>query len=727
MPLLFTQDFRNALDNAFLNSLVDRGLNLSGIPPGVSIANLIASMSGDTSGNLTAQNNFTVLGSLTVAGPIVAPPAVITISSSQLIPNGFEEVHLHGYTAPVVLTLPPAASLLSGFEILVVDIDGAAQSYGLSVQVSGGDSIVGAGTAVNLLTNYGTLRFKRITSSVWMLVLEDQYLINVREHGVFGDGNTDDTAAIKAACAVLQNQGSGTLLFPPGEYKIYGPSSGTPGPLGNFHGMDGVQIISNGATLAIDPAYSSSVSMFVFTGCSNIKVDGFKVTGPSIDITPSTPQTNEFVRVIGANYASGLSMPSNILHSCTGLVVAGTFGDVSTDFKNIHIGNLYVTDGYYGINCQFSGSNLVCDNLTTDTVHRSYFPYGVHNHRVKIRAKDASSVDVLLKTYQGSVLQDVEVWYERFTDTQNSTDGSEAINFQFGDQTPGTFRNIRLHLNVQWNATGQTGAGAVRITKFDNGGGYDQSDRGHTLDNVVIDGYLKGTPHYSAEWLVFMDNLNNWGTGDFFRNVRLENLSVDSTAPHGMLFFHSPFQNPIVFDDVRAPGISLDLQLSSGQTVGNFAPIYNNGTVFANQAALTVFQDVSNTSIQKYMPQTFHQATGTQDVNMTLPASVVGMEFSFFREATHVYSIFPATGEYISSGAANQPVVLNAPGAYVKLKCIIAGHWEIVASNGTMRASLEDGSSGQTGTWKTWDPIQAANKFVYVFNGQLAISDTEPA
>jgi hypothetical protein len=68
MSLLFTNEFRTALDNAFLNGLADNGLNRASLPPGVSIANLIASVTSDGLGNLTSTSNFTVGQNLTVTG-----------------------------------------------------------------------------------------------------------------------------------------------------------------------------------------------------------------------------------------------------------------------------------------------------------------------------------------------------------------------------------------------------------------------------------------------------------------------------------------------------------------------------------------------------------------------------------------------------------------------------------------------------------------------------------
>src|SRR5690554_7903813 len=44
--------------------------------------------------------------------------------------------------------------------------------------------------------------------------------VNVKSFGAIGDGIADDYQAIKDAVAVINANGGGTLIFPPGTYKI---------------------------------------------------------------------------------------------------------------------------------------------------------------------------------------------------------------------------------------------------------------------------------------------------------------------------------------------------------------------------------------------------------------------------------------------------------------------------------------------------------------------------
>ena len=62
------------------------------------------------------------------------------------------------------------------------------------------------------------------------LTFDTMPVFSVRDYGAVGDGSTSDTAAIRAAAAALSAAGSGTLLFPAGNYSIQGVAAGTATP-----------------------------------------------------------------------------------------------------------------------------------------------------------------------------------------------------------------------------------------------------------------------------------------------------------------------------------------------------------------------------------------------------------------------------------------------------------------------------------------------------------------
>src|SRR5207253_3810987 len=72
-------------------------------------------------------------------------------------------------------------------------------------------------------------------------------------------------------------------------------------------------------------------------------------------------------------------------------------------------------------------------------------------------------------------------------------------------------------------------------------------------------------------------------------------------------------------------------------------------------------------------------------VTYTLPAAVPGLEYGFVRihPSLHFY-VRPQGTDAIRNAPAGTPaMIFNSVGANAKLRCVTAGTWEIVESNGT--------------------------------------------
>lgn len=104
--------------------------------------------------------------------------------------------------------------------------------------------------------------------------------VNVKDFGAVGDGVTDDTAALTAAAAALQN--NQTLYFPNGTYLI--SYQGTPysSVYGNvvmdFDGLSDITIIGDGATIKIDDHNITTyggLRFANFKACKRVRVQGF--------------------------------------------------------------------------------------------------------------------------------------------------------------------------------------------------------------------------------------------------------------------------------------------------------------------------------------------------------------------------------------------------------------------------------------------------------------------
>ena len=100
--------------------------------------------------------------------------------------------------------------------------------------------------------------------------------VDVRWAGAKGDGSTDDTTALKAAAAVIQARGAGTLVVPPGSYRVVG---GNPGQvIFNFSNLSRFELKAAGAI------FTSSDFSADFVSCTLTPTGigrGVKVTVPS--------------------------------------------------------------------------------------------------------------------------------------------------------------------------------------------------------------------------------------------------------------------------------------------------------------------------------------------------------------------------------------------------------------------------------------------------------------
>ena len=110
-------------------------------------------------------------------------------------------------------------------------------------------------------------------------VNEAKLVVNVKDFGAVGDGQTDDTAAFQAAVNAINSAGGGNLYIPPAEYQISG----------HVQLCSNIDVTGYGATLVkrheiptSSYAYFSALSKGATgygSGGQNIRVSGIKFTG----------------------------------------------------------------------------------------------------------------------------------------------------------------------------------------------------------------------------------------------------------------------------------------------------------------------------------------------------------------------------------------------------------------------------------------------------------------
>lgn len=148
---------------------------------------------------------------------------------------------------------------------------------------------------------------------------EDFSWFHVDRYGAVGDGVTDDTDAIRAAGAALQEAGGGRLYFTPGKtYLVSTVASGD--MLVSFTGLAGVAVDAGESVLSNPISYAADnvTAMFAFDACNDVSVRlgeyvGFTLADPVahlgyqgatvVYVTGGTNGVTVDARVTNARYA----------------------------------------------------------------------------------------------------------------------------------------------------------------------------------------------------------------------------------------------------------------------------------------------------------------------------------------------------------------------------------------------------------------------------------------
>ncbi len=262
------------------------------------------------------------------------------------------------------------------------------------------------------------------------------------------------------------------------------------------------------------------------------------------------------------------------------------------------------------------------------------------------------------------------------------------------DSNAAIFRNIKLHLNIHYNSSGQSGAGAVRFSKMTSSGTkFDtyEPGRGHKFENIEINGTIEGNSHYN-EPVIYMDTLSKWGSGDYFSNIKLINLNIKNNS-RGIYFYTGPFIDPLVFDNVIS---STPVYWAPNDSQGTWNyPLININCSFPNQKTFHIFSPIdviaikSNTSLPKGLSTKMLTNGGaTSQVNFSLPNATPGLKYSISREANFEIRIIPKEVDSIGEGREGKYLSLVEPGNSLTLECVTPGTWQVQRSAGcsTLRA-----------------------------------------
>lgn len=348
-------------------------------------------------------------------------------------------------------------------------------------------------------------------------------VVSIADYGASaGASGTTNTTAISSAASAINSAGGGVLVFPSGTFSIWPTLPGS--VLCDFDSCANVTILNFGATLDVGYSWSGSEtqSVFQFTDCDNLFLD--------LPALASTVQTAGSRATRGPKFLTLAGNSENIhiprIKATGALWVVGasalSSATESQRCRNIHIGTGYADRCGYGTVWQFSGDNVHIGQWYSNGPHRSYFAYGVRNHVVNIESRDQDADDCLLRSYEGKGLDNIKLNY---TNTKSTAAQSAApcVSLAFGDQTAATIRDVDVHIRAHWPSSNYFGY-AFHAYKNDNGGGYDSTERGHTLAGLKVSGVLSSDYSSAVPIRAWVDG--TWGTTESLRGISFRDLVI---------------------------------------------------------------------------------------------------------------------------------------------------------------------------------------------------------
>lgn len=305
---------------------------------------------------------------------------------------------------------------------------------------------------------------------------------------------TDCQPYIRAALNELIARGGGTLIIPPGDYRITTVESAA----AHFYlvTVNDINILGYGATLrsTYSNTSSSTTAMFLLDGANRWNIEGLNIIGLF------TRNLNVFTNyAIGAFMLQSSTRDANSIciknvraESCHYFVIARANVPASGfRVRGVHVENCLYDYGFYGVNCQNNGDNFTVTNFRTIRAGRSYFVYGVSHHKASYMAyfndifTDCVIAAIPLNT------SDIEVDAFQFGLTSPNAHATfESQHDPVAQPVPGTITNVRVNVNDLLSNT-PTSSGSIRFVYWQNG--VEQTTSSHKLfDNIILTGEVSG-------------------------------------------------------------------------------------------------------------------------------------------------------------------------------------------------------------------------------------------
>lgn len=364
--------------------------------------------------------------------------------------------------------------------------------------------------------------------------------VSVGDFGAVGDSVTDDTLAIRAACAYLQSVGGGQLDFESKTYLVYSDTNDTD-YLGDFDGLNGIVFNGNGATLLVTRNFNANEAFWMFRthDCVDVEFSNFILNATGTRTSIYNDGASFFKDILGGfNFKF-----SNIKAYNFSQVIAFKPEGTGNPSRNVFIEDFYAEDTGYPFFCDTNGYNVKA-HYTTYHCGRGYFCYNPQDHDVQLVSDNSQALsDVLLYAAGGGVCRNLKLNYTGNTTTA-MVGTRYAVSLYFRDEAAATIENIDFNIKVLRTGSVTPHLAALVVDKLTQAGAQDTVVRGHKFINFKCSGYTDT----SSSPINF---LSQYFVGETVKTVAFENLWMGSA------------QSAFRFDGVQDVALMKDIYTSA--------------------------------------------------------------------------------------------------------------------------------------------------------------------
>ena len=433
-------------------------------------------------------------------------------------------------------------------------------------------------------------------------------VLYTRWWGIVGDGTTDDTTNLRAACVALNSRAGGTLDFQDHTYRLYNGVTGTWPTVCNFSGVNGVHLRASGARFHVTadfPVSGDRGNIFEFTNSDNITIGDMvgTYTGTRCDIYNCGNRLLYFVgrnsniqigNVDVSDYSVGIHFHNN------------TGNALSTGTKNIVIANLKTLRTGYGIITHRSGHAMQA-RIDSESTGRTCFLQDMQGpSKLFVRSLNfQASSDCVLQ----STMEDLDLHYVN-TDSGTAVGRPVHLTYPIVDSDGARLvSNVKIHVDIRG-----TGFTLGLVIGMGVGVAGASADPAYRINNLEVSGVIQGND--ATQQLVSLQFPSAWTTATNIGTIKFHNLrllgggaqSFDLRGLVTLATFEHVFTNSnlsmrgnttgkIVLRNVIAPEVFADAAVDAEDSFIHF----NHSNIYDATNLTTTPAMVRRTFVQSYI------------------------------------------------------------------------------------------------------------------------------